>query len=114
MVSSSNHIATGGDATAWKSIGIWKGENLPGPCWGSVNMVGSSTSLFPMVSSLRMKALKGRGEFLTLTVSGQSSLGASCLMDVGLQLWVGITMPYNVAFVHTLYPLYSRHIRILL
>ena len=45
-------------------------------------------STFPMASSLRLKRIKGRGEFLTLTVSGMSSLGGRCLMDIGLQLWV--------------------------
>jgi len=79
---------TGGPGVAWEEIGLAKMQDKPSPCWGTVNMVGSDCNKFPTAQSLRMKMVKDRGSFLTLTVGGTSSLGGACFMDIGVQVWV--------------------------
>jgi len=89
----------GGSSSAWAEIGMPGTASQPGPCWGNIAQVGGNATLYPMSKSLRIQ-----NNFLTLTLSGKSALGADCLMDMGIQLWLCSTcccnklVDYDVAF----------------
>jgi len=81
-----------GDAAAWTEVGMEGMEEKPGPCWGKVDMAGDDAKKFPMAKSLVMEQPEAGSQgaqapFMSLTISGKSSAGRSCMMNTKFRGW---------------------------